>query len=75
MFNDDDPENHVITDGGGTVANGTEVEAESLINVRALDDEGNPGGSEITIYVFSQDGNFSDIWGYGTSAPLVDGTP
>lgn len=74
IFNDDDPGNHIITNGGGIVANGTEVESESLINVRALDDDGDPVGPEITIYVFSQGGNFSDIWGYGTSAPLQDGT-
>lgn len=74
VFNDDEPEFHIIEDGGGIVDNGTEVEAESLINVRALDDDGNPVGPEITIYVFSQEGNFSDIWGYATSAPLVGGT-
>lgn len=74
VFNDDDPANHIIEDGGGIVADGAQVEAESQINVRALNDDGVPVGPEITIYVFSQDGDFSDIWGYGTSAPLQDGT-
>lgn len=74
VFNDDEPGDHIITDGGGIVANGQGVESESLINVRALDADGNPTGPEITIYVFSQGGVFSDVWGYGTSAPLVDGT-
>ncbi|WP_299081333.1 Hint domain-containing protein [uncultured Ruegeria sp.] len=74
VFNDDDPANHVITDGGGIVANGTQVEAESQIIIRALDSGGNPVGPEITVYVFSQGGVFSDVWGYATSAPLQNGT-
>ena len=73
-FNDDQPGNHVITDGKGLVANGTQVESESVIQVRALDDMGDPTGPTITLYVFSQNGNFSDVWGYATTAPLENGT-
>lgn len=73
-FNDDRPGQHTITDGGGLVANGTAVESESIINIRALDSSGNPTGPTINVYVFSQNGNFGDIWGFATSAPLDDGT-
>lgn len=73
-LDDDDESNHVITDGAGLVSNGTEVEAESLIFVRALDTGGTPTGPVITIYVFSKDGVTSDVWGFGTSAPIVSGT-
>lgn len=73
-FNDDNEANHVITDGGGIVANSTEVEAESLIFVRALDGNGNEIGPEITIYVFSQNGTTGDVWGFATSQELDDGT-
>ncbi|MEX0349379.1 MAG: Hint domain-containing protein [Paracoccaceae bacterium] len=74
VFGDDNPSNHVITDGGGIVADGVQVEAESRINMRALDDDGNPTGPQITVYVFSQGGLFSDVWGYATNEPLQDGT-
>ncbi|WP_170417034.1 Hint domain-containing protein [Ruegeria atlantica] len=74
IFNDDQPTGHIITDGGGIVANGTQVESESTITVRALDDDLNPTGPEITIYVFSQGGVTQDVWGYATSAPLEPGT-
>lgn len=72
-FEDDREDNHVVTDGGGIVADGTEVEAESHIRVRALDGNGNPTGPEITIYVFSQNGQTSDVWGYASSAQLEGG--
>ncbi|MCA0908683.1 Hint domain-containing protein [Ruegeria marisrubri] len=74
VFDDDRPPNHIITDGKGMVANGTQVESESIIFVRALDANGNPTGPEINIYVFSQNGQTSNVWGYATSAPLVPGT-
>lgn len=74
IFNDDDTANHIITDGGGIVADGQGVESESIITVQALDDDGDPTGPTITIYVFSQGGVTSDVWGFATSAPLVDGT-
>ena len=72
-FEDDDEANHVITAGGGIVANGTEVEAESLIFLRALDINGNPTGPTITITVFSQGGVTSDVWGFSPDILLQDG--
>ncbi|WP_158541345.1 Hint domain-containing protein [Ruegeria sp. A3M17] len=74
VFEDDLPTGHIITDGGGIVTNGTQVESESTITVRALDDDLNPTGPEITIYVFSQNGITQDVWGFATSAPLDTGT-
>ncbi|MEP2031369.1 MAG: Hint domain-containing protein [Paracoccaceae bacterium] len=73
IFEDDDEANHVITDGGGIVANGTEVEAESLIFLRALDINGNPTGPTITITVFSQGGVTGDVWGFSPDILLQDG--
>ena len=72
-FLDDDEENHVITDGKGLVANGTEVESESYHFFRQLDDFGNQIGPTVTVTVFSQNGNFSNIWGMSTDTPLIDG--
>lgn len=72
-FEDDNPGGHTITDGGGIVANGTGVEAESLILLRALDGNGDPTGPTITITVFSQGGVFNDVWGFGTDTALQDG--
>ncbi|MEL7091185.1 MAG: Hint domain-containing protein [Pseudomonadota bacterium] len=73
FFNDDDEENHIITDGAGLVADGTEVESESFHFVRALDDNGDPTGPVITITVFSQNGQTSNIWGMAADNVLVDG--
>lgn len=73
-FNDDQSGSHTVVDGGGLVANGTGVESESIIVLRALDGAGNPVAPDITIYVFSQNGNFSDVWGFASDSPLVDGT-
>lgn len=75
-FDDDDETNHVIEPGGGggLIADGTEVESESQIFVRALDGFGNPTGPTITLYVFSQGGVTGDVWGFGTDTALVDGT-
>lgn len=73
-FDDDEAADHVITDGGGLVANGTEVEAESIIEIRALDAGGSPTGPTITLTVLSQNGNFADIWGFGTDQFLTPGT-
>ena len=72
-FDDDNPGNHVITDGGGLVANGTGVEAESRIFVRAVDNSGNLTGPTITITVFSQGGVTSDVWGFASDTLLQDG--
>lgn len=73
-FEDDNSASHVITDGAGIVANGTNVESESMIVVRALDQAGNQTGPNITIYVFSQNSNFNDVWGFASDQPLVNGT-
>lgn len=73
LFNDNDEENHVIVDGAGLVANGTEVESESFHFVRALDANGNPTGPVITITVFSQNGDFTNVWGMTADNVLVDG--
>lgn len=72
-FNDDSPELHTVVDGQGLVAEGTGVEAESIIYVRKLNDQGQPVGPEIEIYVFSEGGVEDDIWGFGSSAPLDPG--
>ncbi|WP_342069878.1 Hint domain-containing protein [Yoonia algicola] len=72
-FNDDDRFDHQITNGGGIVANGTFVEAESLIQLRALDVNGNLTGPTITVTVFSQGGVTSDVWGFGTNTALQNG--
>ena len=72
-FEDDQSGSHVITDGAGLVNNGNGVESESIMVVQALDGDGNPTGPLITITVFSQNGTFSDVWGFGPSQPLEDG--
>lgn len=72
-FEDDDEQNHVIVDGAGIVANGTEVEAESRILVREINDLGQPIGPTIEIFALSKDGVTSDVWGFGTSENLKDG--
>ncbi|MEP1588261.1 MAG: Hint domain-containing protein [Tateyamaria sp.] len=72
-FEDDQSGLHTITDGAGLVTNGNGVEAESIIEIRALDGLGNPTGPTITLTVFSQNGAVSDVWGYSTDTPLVDG--
>ncbi|WP_164658849.1 Hint domain-containing protein [Tropicibacter sp. Alg240-R139] len=73
VFDDDDPLNHIIVDGGSLVADGTPVESESLIVLRELDDNGNPIGDEITINVYSQNGQTSNIWGFSATDFLVPG--
>lgn len=72
-FEDDQSANHIVTDGGGIVADGNPVEAESTMVIRALDDDGNLTGPEITITVFSQNGSFSDVWGFAPTIALQDG--
>lgn len=72
-FEDDNEANHVITDGGGIVADGALAEAESLIFLRELDTNGDPTGPVITITVFSQGGVTSDVWGFSTDTELLDG--
>ncbi|MEM8774385.1 MAG: Hint domain-containing protein [Pseudomonadota bacterium] len=73
VFDDDDTGGHVVSDGGGIVADGTPVESESLIFLQALDENGDPTGPTITATVFSQNGITGDVWGFATDTPLVDG--
>ncbi len=73
VFDDDEEQDHVIVDGGTLVPVGTEVESESLIVLRALDANGNPTGPEITINVYSRDGETSNIWGYSSTDALEAG--
>lgn len=73
IFEDDLSGSHTITDGGGLVANGTGVESESIIRIREVDASGNLIGPEITITVFSQNGNVSDVWGFVTTVELTNG--
>ncbi len=49
------------------------MESESKNFVRQLDDFGQPTGPLITITVFSQDGQFFNIWGMASDTPLIDG--
>lgn len=73
VLEDDNAANHVITDGGGLVANGQTVEAESFIFVQQLDGGGNPFGPVISITVFSQGGVTGNVWGLASDTPLIDG--
>lgn len=73
FFNDDEAADHIVTDGGGIVANGQTVEAESTILLRALDAMGNQTGPTIELTVFSQGGVTQDVWGFSASIELVDG--
>jgi hypothetical protein len=72
-FNDDEPGDHVITDGGSLVANGTEVESESVHVFEELDSSGNPTGNTVNVWVFSKGGVTQDIWGIGFDEPLKPG--
>lgn len=74
VFNDGQPNQHRIVDGKGLVNNGTGVESESIIRLRELDADGNQAGPVITLNVYSQNGNFSDIWGYSTTSQLQNGS-
>lgn len=73
VFEDDQLNRHTITNGGGLVANNTKVEAESLIFVRELDENGVPFGPTITITVFSKGGVTQDVWGFATDIKLNTG--
>lgn len=73
VFNDDDTANHTVTEGAGLVADGQSVESESLIQIQALDANGNLTGPVIDLYVFSQGGVTSDVWGFATDATLTAG--
>lgn len=73
IFEDGNPNNHSIIDGGGLVPTGTAVESESIIFLRALDEFGNQTGPEIRLTVFSKGGDFEDVWGFATDDFLVPG--
>ncbi|MFQ6547435.1 Hint domain-containing protein [Aestuariibius sp. 2305UL40-4] len=73
IFDDDEEANHVITDGSGLVANGTQVESESQILIQEVDANGNLVGPVIELTVFSQGGVTQDVWGFGTTVPLTPG--
>ena len=73
VFDDDDTGNHTVTDGAGLIANGQSVESETLIQIQALDGNGNLVGPVIDLYVFSQGGDFEDVWGFATDATLTSG--
>lgn len=73
VFNDDSTGTHTIVDGAGLVADGQGVESESLIQIQALDANGNLVGPVIDLYVFSQGGNFEDVWGFATDTTLIPG--
>ncbi len=87
VFNDDDEQDHVITDGAGLVADNAQVESESIFELQAVDPntgEVDPNAPVITISVFSQGGVTQDIWGFfphnnaqltaGTTYEIVGGT-
>ncbi len=71
-LDDDDPTNHIVTDGAGIVSNGNGIESESVIELQELVG-GVPTGPTITIYVFSQNGTTGDVWGFASDTPLVPG--
>ena len=73
VFEDDQAFGHTVVDGAGLVANGNGVEAESLIFLRELDGNGNPIGPVIQVTVFSQNGQFFNIWGLSTASNLTVG--
>lgn len=73
-LNDGLPNNHVVLDGGGLIADGTGVEGESIIVLRELDAFGNPTGPEFSVSVLSQNGQTSNIWGMATSHDMSPGT-
>ncbi|WP_323766346.1 Hint domain-containing protein [Marinovum sp.] len=72
-FEDDDLAHHVITDGAGLVADGTGVEAESIIRLQELSADGTPVGPVINVYVLSQNGIAGEVWGFATDAPMTPG--
>ncbi len=73
VFNDDLPDNHIITDGGSIIANGSRVESESYHFFQELDANGVPFGPTITITVFSAGGITSNVFGMTTDTPLTIG--
>lgn len=74
QFDDDSPNNHIVVDGKGFIANGTGVESESRHFIQALDANGSPTGPTITLTVFSQGGVMQDVWAMHSSIPLDENT-
>ena len=72
-FEDDQSATHTVADGRGLVPDGTPVEAESIIQLRALDVNGTPIGPTLNVTVFSQNGQFGNVWGFSADIALVDG--
>ncbi|MEL6477695.1 MAG: Hint domain-containing protein [Pseudomonadota bacterium] len=73
IFEDGIPGGHTVVDGGSLVADGTGVESESILTLQQLDADGNLIGPPVTLNVYSQNGVFSDIWGFSTDTELIPG--
>ncbi|MEM9851126.1 MAG: Hint domain-containing protein [Pseudomonadota bacterium] len=73
VLEDNLPGGHVVVDGNGFVDDGANIEAESFHFVREVAPNGTLIGPEIKITVFSQGGDFTDVWGMGFDIPLRDG--
>lgn len=73
VMEDDKPWAHTVHDGGGLIANGTEVEAESIMCLQKVDEFGNPLGDPFNVTVFSKNGDYGDIWGFSTSEVMENG--
>ncbi|MCX8226690.1 MAG: calcium-binding protein, partial [Sulfitobacter sp.] len=71
---DDNHTSHIVTDGAGLVANGTGIEAESVIQLQEMSASGIPIGPVINIYVLSQNGVTADVWGFVSDTMLAPGT-
>lgn len=73
-INDNRPSDHVVLDGGTLIANGTEIESESVFQLQELDENGEPFGPSIFVNIYSQNGQAGNIWGFSTSQPLNPGS-
>ena len=74
ILEDDNHTSHIVTDGAGLVANGTGIEAESVIQLQEMSASGIPIGPIINIYVLSQNGVTADVWGFVSDTMLAPGT-
>lgn len=72
-FEDNDSNNHTITDGAGLVADGSGVESESTLWLVEIDEFGNQVGPAITLTIFSRGGVQEDVWGFHSDIPLIAG--
>lgn len=73
VLEDNREDDHEIIDGGSLVEEDAEVEAESILTLQRIDDQGDPVGEPFEIVIYSQDGQAGDVWGFGTDAYLVAG--